>query len=886
MAQPIWNTPAGALGTYPYGVPMSIQLYVTPVSPGISIVYTLISGSLPAGITLTTHGLISGTPSLVTESTSSFFTIRATDDLGNIRDRTFTIVVSGSAVPKFATPEGSILSTQDSIWVQYNVLVTNPDSANDVIIELREGLLPPGLEITLDGVIRGYANPPTNSVTLPTIITTGTTTSASDNSISCLSTNNFTVGRPIVFTDAFGNITSGVTYYIKNILTSTTFSISATQNGPVYPMVDSFGNMTITLPPTSTGEPTIRTYSFTLQLTSPLGNDTATYSITVINQNTPVAQGGPGKPPNTRIPVLLNTRPKTITIPPTDQYYGYYILPPVAPTTIASFGMIESGDMLAFKLIGNDFDNDVIKYSYSGLPSGVTGDPNTGWVSGMITLSSPSVSKYDFTVAVYKQSNPSIISQYYNYSFTVYYNDPVVRGIITWITNSNLGTVNNGSVSTISIVAESDTELQYRIVGGELPPNLTLSNTGDILGKVAIQPTADLLSQGDSSAFTFTIEAYSPQFGVVSSTKTFTLEVLQQYSQPTDILYMKATPSIADRVLLDSLLKDTALIPQSVIYRPDDIYFGKASSVIYEHAYGIHASDINEYIAAVTKNHYWRNITLGELKTAVARDSSGNIIYEVVYSAIVDNLVSPTYNNFSATSMVAGKTYTIINIGTTDFTLAGSPDNKPGTIFTATGPTIGTGTVSTIVKTTSVSEEIYWDRLIDLNIGPWYDSMENIYTSFEKDPPILGQEYYTSLTPGYARLLYPNSLPNMRQRVSQVLGQEYDSQLLPLWMTSQQLDGSTLGYTQAWVICYTKPGHAETVKNNINNNWPGKLNMINFQLDRFSVDKSDTYDYDKNLNPPAWTGLPSATPTPTPIDSKDFYVLFPRQTILPDETQY
>jgi hypothetical protein len=191
-----------------------------------------------------------------------------------------------------------------------------------------------------------------------------------------------------------------------------------------------------------------------------------------------------------------------------------------------------------------------------------------------------------------------------------------------------------------------------------------LSSTGDILGKVAIQPTADLLSQGDSSTFTFTVEAYSPQFGVVTSTRTFTLEVLQQYSQPTDILYMKATPSIADRVLLDSLLKDDALIPPSVIYRPDDIYFGKASSVIYEHAYGIHASDINEYIAAVTKNHYWRNITLGELKTAVARDSSGNIIYEVVYSAIVDNLVSPTYDNFSATSMVAGKTYTIINIGT------------------------------------------------------------------------------------------------------------------------------------------------------------------------------------------------------------------------------
>jgi hypothetical protein len=126
----------------------------------------------------------------------------------------------------------------------------------------------------------------------------------------------------------------------------------------------------------------------------------------------------------------------------------------------------------------------------------------------------------------------------------------------------------------------------------------------------------------------------------------------------------------------------------------------------------------------------------------------------------------------------------------------------------------------------------------------------------------------------------------MRNRVGQVVGQEFDSRLLPLWMTSQQANGGTLGYTQVWVICYTKPGFANTIKNNINTNWPYTLNQINFRIDRFSVDKSETYNYNKKLNPPTWTGLPSATPVPDPIDSKDFYVLFPRQTILPDESQY
>ena len=154
----------------------------------------------------------------------------------------------------------------------------------------------------------------------------------------------------------------------------------------------------------------------------------------------------------------------------------------------------------------------------------------------------------------------------------------------------------------------------------------------------------------------------------------------------------------------------------------------------------------------------------------------------------------------------------------------------------------------------------------------------------------LGQPaYYTSLTPGFARALYPNSLFNMRTRVSQNLGQEFDFRLLPKWMTSQQANGSTLGFTPAWVIAYCKPGYADTVKNNIETMWldplgdPYTLNDINFRIDRFTVDKSITYNYDNNVNPPAWTTLPSATPSPDPKDSKDFHVLFPRKTILPDD---
>lgn len=826
MSQPIWSTPAGSIGTFPYGINMTFPLSASPVSPANSINYTLLAGTLPTNITLNSAtGVLTGIPTLVTQTVTTTFTIRATDNLGSIRDRTFSIIISGAAVPRFTTPTGSLLNTQDSIWTQIQIQYSNPDITNPVIVELQEGSLPPGLELSTAGLIQGYPQPPIINLTLPLLTSLALSSDSANDYIFCTNINDFTVGRQVVFTDIFGDLVANETYYIVEINTSlSAFKISVTQNGGILPLTDATGAMTVTLPPISVGQPTIRTYNFALRLISPLGGNIIGYSITVINQNTPVSQGGPGNPPNTRVPAILNARPLTININDSDPYYGYYILPPVNPSQNAFIGTFQSDNFFAFKVLGYDFDGNSLQYIYSNLPSWLTGDPNTGWITGIPSLSLPGINNYAFNVSVRKTGNTNISSVNFNFSFNLSLD---ITGEIVWVTPDDLGEIFNGTVSTLSVLATSDTFLQYRVTSGTLPPNLSLLSNGEITGFIADQPTNQLLAAGATTEFTFTIQAFSPTFSVVQASKTFTVTVLQEFSQPTDTLYIKAAPSIQDRNIINTLLNNDSLIPSNVLYRPEDIYFGKATSVIYEHAYGIYASDIQEYIAAVTQNHYWRNITLGELKTAVAKNNNGDIIYEVLYSEVIDNLVNP--------------------------------------------------------EGVSVPSSIYWPRPIDLSLGPWYTSVTNIFTSYVE---LLNQQYYTSLTPGYARVLYPNSLYNMRNRVAQVLGQQYDSRLLPLWMTSQQADGNTLGYTQAWVICYTKPGMSVLVKKNIQTNWPYTLNQINFEIDRFSVDKSATYDYDNNLNPPTWTGLPSASPVPDPLDSKDFYVLFPRQTILPDETQY
>jgi hypothetical protein len=85
---------------------------------------------------------------------------------------------------------------------------------------------------------------------------------------------------------------------------------------------------------------------------------------------------------------------------------------------------------------------------------------------------------------------------------------------------------------------------------------------------------------------------------------------------------------------------------------------------------------------------------------------------------------------------------------------------------------------------------------------------------------------------------------------------------------------------------YDAISYANVIKDNIQNDWPFVLNQINFQIDRFSVSKTLTYNYDTLLETKSWTRYPSATPVPDPVDSQDFYVLFPQKTILPNKTQY
>jgi len=90
---PVWSTAAGSLGSYPHGS-VSIQLASTDDESN-SRTYSIASGSLPTGLSLSSSGLISGTS--IAEAGAYSFVVSVNDG-SNAVSRSFSITSTGPVV--------------------------------------------------------------------------------------------------------------------------------------------------------------------------------------------------------------------------------------------------------------------------------------------------------------------------------------------------------------------------------------------------------------------------------------------------------------------------------------------------------------------------------------------------------------------------------------------------------------------------------------------------------------------------------------------------------------------------------------------------------------------------------------------------------------------
>jgi len=575
MAQPVWETPAGSLGTIPEGVFYTTPLVATADS---TVFYSVIAGRLPPGVQIDQTGILSGNPlaiadvqgvpSDVINDTTSQFAVRAYTKttvngvtvITGLADRTFTLTVTGQSTVTWITPAGNIATFFDGeqispITLQYN----DPDIYSTNVVTVIAGALPTGLTVSTAGVITGYITPNPDATVTET------------------------------------------------------------------------------------------TYSFTLRVTNGLTSDTRTFSILVYARSFMTADNTFVTADNTFI--TADTSP---------------VQSPIIITPTGTIGSTRSDNFYAFQFVGLDFGGNAIEFvATTALPPGLTLDPVSGWMYGYIPFGGVLSDQYDFSLVVRQIDNPLVVSGTYDFSLTI--TGPVNSDVI-WLTPadpvelartpSSLGLIDNGATSTFYVAAENvaGIPLLYRLLSGsdsQLPQGLQLLPSGHIAGRVSFNTfcldggttvfdvglnTVDQPTTFDMVA-TFTVNAYSIN-GIVSVDKTFSITVVRRYQQPFDNLYIQAMPPQQDRDILASLLQSPNIFVPDLIYRSDDPNFGVARRVIYNHAYGLTAATLDEYVASLELNHYWKNLVLGEIRTARALDDAGNVIYEVVYSTVVDDLVN------------------------------------------------------------------------------------------------------------------------------------------------------------------------------------------------------------------------------------------------------
>jgi hypothetical protein len=852
------------------------------------VYYKVIAGALPGGVQLSDNGIIVGIPQAVaslqgvplqvSQDVTNKFTIRGYTNTvpQRIRDRTFTLTVTGNDVPEFITPAGSLGTYYDGDKLDIQIGYTDTDPDEIVTVRLIGGELPLGTTLSPTGLLSGYIRPATNVNEPPGYDFTASDTEPYDFVTNSVSRNyQFT----LEVTDGKSNSIRTFEIFVYDRATMTADNTQITSDSTTVTADESTTRtpFIINAEPSNLGIVRGDNY-YSYQF---IGNDydtpTLKYAIS-INE-------GEGLPPG----LTLDNN--------SGWYYGY--IPDQGITQVEySFNVVTyQADFVGLPITctATTFGTDRITCADTsalgvGQPIIFTGTTFGGivasplqvyYVASIVSSTQFTITANLFTNITVPLTNGSgtmtanliVASEPVPYTLTI---SGAVDAEVTWITPTNLGVLDNGDISLLKVEAvnRGGRELLYRLKEGafnELPQGLQLLPTGEISGQVSFDTfsvdlgatTFDQNTTTWDSSFTFTVNAYAEDtsqilyrvseiivvnggtnystintpvisisspvgasastaiagtvtidntppgttgpiqeialdndgggytspatvtvtegfggFGaeleakmeatgvrdVVSVDKTFTVRVRREYNKPYQNLVVHAMPPALDRELVNSLLDNQQIFIPDFIFRPDDPYFGKSTQVTYDHAYGLEPDSLDRYVESLYKNHYWKNLVLGEISTAQAVDNDGNVIYEVVYSKIVDNLVN-----------AAGE---------------------------------------------SVSKIVNLAYPID-----------------------------TEITDGTIRQVYPNSLVNMRDQVIDVVGQI--STKLPLWMTSKQENGRVLGFTPAWVLCYTKPGKSKQIAYYIQTQFGNQLNRVDFKVDRYVLDRSMSRNWDTTTQ--RWT---------------------------------
>jgi hypothetical protein len=724
MATPVWTTTAGKIASIDEQVAYSLQLEAN-TSDSTAITYSVIAGSLPAGMQVTFTGLLTGTPAEVAKRTLYTFVVRATAGT-TITDRTFSLDVKGADAPTFTTASGQLRMEDSSrvglywiidgseLTVQMEATDTDTAAGQQLVYEIIEGELPPGISMNKKGLVTGIVE----------------------------LTEDQKYGERGGFdatNERYDDVVYDKTISTKSISKNFTFKVRASDGTS---FVDQDNSIFV--------------YSADFWRVS---NTAVTIDVTEID-GSPLTMDYSGN----RRPVFR---------------------------TGSDLGTFRHDNYLVTKIDVEDFDplQGDLEYSIQSgaLPNGVSIDASSGELYGTLAKQSAVETTYTFTVRANRVVSTGI-NVFTDQEFTMKVVGQIDIGI-AFSTPTVIGTLTADIPSTLSVVAvaeNTDRVLSYTVTGGTLPPGITLSEQGNLIG--TIDPS-DITDSTRSYTFDITV---SDQYQAVGHGKTFTLNVDVPYTLIEYGNMSGHATSFIDQNIFYNIAQDPSINSSEYVYRGEDKNFGMKSNPEMLMMAGLQAQTLTAFQNQMSQSHAPKTLYFGDIKTAEAKED-GAVKYEVVYVEVKDNLVN---NKGEAVS--------------NSITLRDSVTKQ------ILGPRVSTTFLTT-----------------DRNV---YEITTDGGLSFSTSGSKIRFANQLSADLGYITKLYPNAVANMRSRMKNLGHKEWT--YLPQWMrTTQKGDLAPLGFILAVPICYCKPGTSALIKKRIEDK---KLDFkkISFIIDRYTVSKS------------------------------------------------
>lgn len=227
---------------------------------------------------------------------------------------------------------------------------------------------------------------------------------------------------------------------------------------------------------------------------------------------------------------------------------------------------------------------------------------------------------------------------------------------LSWVTTGSIGSLIVGEPSELFIKANINStasfKVEYQVTSGSLPTGLSLNRDGTISGSVPTN-TATIMS---TSTYGFGVSAIDTYKNSLLE-GTFSITINQSTNTDYTQVFCKPLLHPTKRDSYREFINNEAIFPPDLIYRPIDPNFGVQKTPKMIISYGTKKLSLSDYREIFDQNFARRKFQFGEIKIAVAQDSTGTSMHEIIYVDILDRYVNSSKESVPVSIEYNGITY-------------------------------------------------------------------------------------------------------------------------------------------------------------------------------------------------------------------------------------